>query len=55
MFCPSDPSPKSKHQVTNIQDYNGGITTIGDECSAAPNGEQCQAEQKATPPCGVTC
>lgn len=45
MFCPSDPSPKSQRLATNITDYNGNITVIGDECSAAPNGEQCQAEQ----------
>ncbi len=45
MFCPSDPAPKSQYQVTNIQDYNGGIGVLGQECSAAPNGEQCLAEK----------
>lgn len=45
MFCPSDPAPRSQHQVSTIQDYNGGITNLGDECSAAPNGEQCLAEK----------
>ena len=44
LFCPSDPAPKSKRLATSINDYNGGITNLGDECSAAPNGEQCQAE-----------
>lgn len=45
LFCPSDPAPKSRFLATNIIEYNGGITTIGEECSAAPNGEQCQAER----------
>ncbi len=45
MFCPSDPAPKSQHQVSNILDYNGGISALGDECTAAPNGEQCLAEK----------
>ena len=45
IFCPSDPAPHSQHLATNIVDYNGGITVLGQECAAAPNGEQCQAEQ----------
>ena len=45
MFCPSDPAPKSQHQVNNIFDYNGGVTVLGTECAAAPNGEQCLAEK----------
>lgn len=45
MFCPSDSGSKSQHQVNNILDYNGGITVIGSECTASPNGEQCLAEQ----------
>lgn len=45
MFCPSDPAPRSQHLVTNIRDYNGEVDTIGRECSAAPNGEQCLAEK----------
>ncbi len=44
LFCPSDPTPKSKFLATNINDYNGGITLIGNECEVAPNGEQCRAE-----------
>src|SRR5579871_5420814 len=45
MFCPSDPAPGSQHPATDIQDYNGGISVLGQECTAAPNGEQCLAEQ----------
>jgi prepilin-type N-terminal cleavage/methylation domain-containing protein/prepilin-type processing-associated H-X9-DG protein len=45
MFCPSDPSPKSTHLATDILNYNGGITVLGQECTAAPNGEQCLAEK----------
>jgi prepilin-type N-terminal cleavage/methylation domain-containing protein/prepilin-type processing-associated H-X9-DG protein len=48
MFCPSDPAPHSQHLATNIQDYNGNISVLGQECQAAPNGEQCQAEQQNT-------
>ncbi len=44
IYCPDDPAPHSTHQVNNIVAYNGGITMLGQECSAAPNGEQCQAE-----------
>ena len=46
MFCPSDPAQKSQVLATNLQDYNGGVTAIGQECAAAPNGEQCLAESK---------
>lgn len=45
MFCPSDPAPRSQHLVSSIQDYNGGVTVLGTECQAAPNGEQCLAEK----------
>lgn len=45
MFCPDDPAQKSQHQVTDIVSYNGGISVLGQECSAAPNGEQCLAEK----------
>ncbi len=45
-FCISDPAPRSQHQATNINDYNGGISVLGQECTAAPNGEQCQAEKQ---------
>ncbi len=45
LFCPSDPAPKSTFLATNITDYNGNISTIGQECTAAPNGEQCLAEK----------
>ena len=48
MFCPSDPAPQSRFLATNIQDYNGGIANLGGECSAAPNGEQCRAENDRT-------
>ena len=44
IYCPDDPSPHSTQQATNLASYNGGITNLGDECTAAPNGEQCQAE-----------
>ncbi len=44
LFCPSDPTPKSKFLSTNINDYNGSITLIGNECTVAPDGEQCRAE-----------
>ena len=45
LFCPSDGNPKSQHQADNILDYNGGVTELGTECAAAPNGEQCLAEK----------
>ena len=45
IFCPDDPAAHSPQEATNIQDYNGSITKLGDECNA-PNSEQCQAEQK---------
>ena len=45
MFCPSDPASKSKFLASNINDYNGGISVLGQECGAAPNGEQCLAEK----------
>lgn len=48
LFCPSDPSPHSSFLSTTIQDYNGSITAIGQECAAAPNGEQCRAEAAHT-------
>ncbi len=44
IYCPDDPAPHSADQVNNIVAYNGGITVLGQECAAAPNGEQCQAE-----------
>lgn len=46
LFCPSDPSPRSPAPATNIQEYNGGITELGQECSTAPDGEQCRAERQ---------
>ncbi len=45
IFCPDDPSTHSPQEVNNIVAYNGGITNLGDECTASPNGEQCQAEE----------
>ena len=45
IFCPSDPAPHSQKTASDIIGYNGGIENLGDECSAAPNGEQCLAEQ----------
>jgi len=44
IYCPDDPAPHSKAQSSTLLDYNGGITVIGQECTAAPNGEQCRAE-----------
>ena len=44
IYCPDDPAPHSQQQATNIYAYNGGISVLGTECTAAPNGEQCQAE-----------
>ena len=48
LFCPSDPVPHSAKPATDINGYNGGITDIGEECAAAPNGEQCVAERDHT-------
>ena len=46
IFCPDDSAPHSQKQATNIYDYNGGISVLGQECTAAgnPSGEQCQSE-----------
>ena len=48
LFCPSDTEPHPTNLASTIKDYNGGITALGDECTAAPNGEQCQAEAAHT-------
>jgi len=48
IYCPDDPAPHSTVQARNIIAYNGGISVIGQECSAAPNGEQCTAEAQHT-------
>ncbi len=45
IFCPDDSAAHSPQEATSINAYNGGISVLGQECSAAPNGEQCQAEQ----------
>ena len=45
IFCPDDDAPRSPQEATTIQNYNGGITVLGQECAADPAGEQCQAEQ----------
>ncbi len=45
MFCPSDSATHSQHLSTSINDYNGNISVLGQECQAAPNGEQCLAEK----------
>ena len=45
MYCLSDPAPRSQHLATNLIDYNGAATAIGQECTLAPNGEQCLAEK----------
>jgi prepilin-type N-terminal cleavage/methylation domain-containing protein/prepilin-type processing-associated H-X9-DG protein len=45
LFCPSDPAARSQFLASNILDYNGGISVLGQECSTAPNGEQCLAEK----------
>ena len=44
IYCPDDPETHSKVQSSNLQDYNGGISMIGQECPNSPNGEQCRAE-----------
>ncbi len=48
LFCPSDPEPRSDTLATDIKGYNGGITMLGGECVAAPDGEQCRAEKDHT-------
>ena len=45
LFCPEDNTTKSKHLTSTIEEYNGGISSIGTECSVSPTGEQCLAEQ----------
>jgi prepilin-type N-terminal cleavage/methylation domain-containing protein/prepilin-type processing-associated H-X9-DG protein len=45
VFCPSDPTPRSRFLSYTLADYNGGIEEIGRECEVAPNGEQCLAIQ----------
>ena len=45
LFCPDDGTARSKHLTTNIQDYNGGATESGSECSVSPSGENCLAEK----------
>ncbi len=56
IFCPDDSATHSPQEANNISAYNGGISVLGQECSAAPNGEQCQAEQSnPVLPCGATC
>ena len=47
-FCPSDPAPHSSPEATTIGNYNGGISNLGDECAADPQGEQCVAEAQNT-------
>lgn len=44
LFCPNDPATRSKRLVRTQEEYNGAIDTVGTECTAAPNGEQCLAE-----------
>ncbi len=44
IYCPDDSETHSQVQAHDIIAYNGGISVLGNECSAAPNGEQCQAE-----------
>jgi prepilin-type processing-associated H-X9-DG protein/prepilin-type N-terminal cleavage/methylation domain-containing protein len=48
IYCPDDLEPHSNPQATTIQDYNGGVQILGQECIADPNGEQCIAEQEHT-------
>ena len=45
LFCPEDGAAKSIHLASSIEDYNGGIGSIGTECAVSPTGEQCIAEQ----------
>jgi len=41
-FCPSDPTPRSRVLATDLQGYNGGITSTGQ--SPPPNSEQAIAQ-----------
>jgi prepilin-type N-terminal cleavage/methylation domain-containing protein/prepilin-type processing-associated H-X9-DG protein len=45
IFCPDDAATHSPQEASSIYAYNGGISVLGQECTADPNGEQCQAEQ----------
>ncbi len=45
LYCPSDSASKSTTLATDILAYNGGIDSIGTECSLAPGSEQCRAEK----------
>lgn len=45
LFCPEDTATKSSLLASDIVAYNGGATTLGQECALSPNGEQCQAEK----------
>lgn len=46
LFCPSDSAARSKSLATDIVAFNGGIESIGSECSVAPISEQCLATQR---------
>ena len=43
MYCPSDSTKRSLVKATNLEQYNGNITEIGDECSVNPESEQCMS------------
>ena len=45
IYCPDDPGTHSPQKVSTLNAYNGGIAAINTECTASPNGEQCQAEK----------
>jgi len=48
IYCPDDSAARSPQKVSTLNAYNGGITTLGQECNPTvgnPNGEQCQAEK----------
>ena len=45
LFCPSDDASPSTYLASDLQQYNGGISQIGTECTVDPNGEQCLAER----------
>jgi prepilin-type N-terminal cleavage/methylation domain-containing protein/prepilin-type processing-associated H-X9-DG protein len=45
LFDPADSTTKSKKLATTIEEYNGGATEAGSECSVAPTGENCLAQK----------
>jgi prepilin-type N-terminal cleavage/methylation domain-containing protein/prepilin-type processing-associated H-X9-DG protein len=43
-YCPMDTAKKVERPATNPEAFNGGVETIGDPCTANPDGELCRAE-----------